>query len=355
MWVDNREMLLLSSNDYLGLTDDPRVLAAAEDALRRWGSSTTGARMANGSRAYHGRLEERLAAFLGREACHVSSAGYLSCVSAVATFAQRGDRIYVDRNVHSSLWSGIQLSGAAVERFRHNDPEDLAESVRADGGRSAGMLVTEGVFSMEGHVAPLADLAERVREHGLFWVLDDAHGIGVMGPEGRGTAASAKVCGDVDLLCGSLSKSLSSTGGFVAGDRGLIEFLRTHSKQMIFSAAISAPQAAAAEAVVGILETDPSPRERLWSNTRLLHDGLRAAGVDFWESTTPATPIVAGSRERAYLWWRTLWDQGFFTVMALSPAVPPGRDLLRVAVSARHQPADLSRFVDAVAKLSKRH
>jgi len=349
VWVDGREMLMLASNEYLGLSQHPKVIAAAKAALDEWGSSTTGARLANGSRAYHAALEEKLAAFLGCEACHVSAAGYLSCMSAPATFARKGDLILVARNVHSSLWSGIALSGARHERFAHNDAADF-ESIAASEPGMPKLAVMEGVYSMEGHVCALPELLAAANQHGVFTILDDAHGLGVMGPSGRGTAASFNLGGKVDLTCGSLSKSLSSTGGFVAGSRASIEFLRTHSKQTIFSAALAPAQAAAALASLEVLETEPEHLARLWENTRLYKEILASLGVDTWGSATPAVPLVIGNREKAYEVWKKLWEAGIYTVLSIAPAVPPGRDLIRTAVSARLSREDIEKAGDAIAR-----
>jgi 8-amino-7-oxononanoate synthase len=354
IWVDGREMLMMSSNDYLGLSDHPRLLEAATAAMRRWGSSTTGARLANGSRAYHRSLEEKIATFLGREDCQVTSAGYLSCMSAINTFAQKGDCILVDRNVHSSLWSGILTSGASYERFAHNDPDDLADILSSEDPKKPKLLVFEGVYSMEGHIAPLRELIDATAGHEVFVILDDAHGFGVLGRDGRGSVDHHGLHDEVDIQCGSLSKSLSSTGGFVAGSKVLMDYLRTHSKQTIFSAAISPAQAACAETALDLMQSEPEHRERLWENTHYYKQLLAAIGANIWESQTPAVPIVIGSRERAYRIWKHLFESGIFTVLAITPAVPPGKDLIRTAVSARHSREDLERVAEILKQALKK-
>jgi len=345
--LDGSEMVMLSSNDYLGLTTHPKVIEAADDALRTWGSSTTGARLSNGSRTYHRELEEAMAAFLGKEACHVSSAGYLSGVSAIAGFAMRGDVILVDKNIHSCIWDGIRLSHATMERFIHNSPDDLAAVLQLVDERAAKMLAIEGVYSMEGHIAPLPAFLDAAEDHGCFVVLDDAHGFGVLGNQGRGTADHHGVSERVDIICGSLSKSLSSTGGFVAGSRDAIEYLRTHSRQTIFSAAVSPAQAACAMAALEVMQTEPEHLERLWTNTRRYRALLEDLKLDTWDSETPAVPVVLGSRERAYLFWKRLMEKGVFTVMSIAPGVPPGKDLVRTAISAAHTEADFERIDEA--------
>ncbi len=309
-----------------------------------------GARPSNGSRTFHLELEEKLAAFLGREACHVHAAGYLSCMSAIASFAQRGDVIFADKNIHSCLWDGIRLSLATVERFSHNNPDDLREVVAASQhGDAAKLLVVEGIYSMEGHIGRLPELVEVAEENDCFTVVDDAHGLGVLGRQGRGTVDHFGLNDKVDVICGSLSKSLASTGGFVAGSREVIEYLRTHSRQTIFSAAISPSQAAAAQASLEIMQTEPEHLERLWSNTKKYRAILKNLGLDLWDSETPAVPIVLGSKERAYPFWRALLEKGVFTVMSISPGVPVGKDLVRTAISAMHTDEQLERIGEAMA------
>jgi len=351
--LDGKEMIMLSSNDYLGFSFHPKVIEAAQAAVRRWGTSTTGARPSNGSRAYHLELEDALAGFLGREACHVHSAGYLSVMASVAGFAQKGDLVLADKNLHSCLWDGIRLSHATVERFSHNNPDDLRQLLQTAGADAAKLLIIEGVYSMEGHIARLPELTEIAGEYGCFTVLDDAHGFGVLGRQGRGTADHFGLSDKIDVLCGSLSKSLASTGGFVAGSRETIEYLRTHSKQTIFSAAIAPSQAGAALAALQLMQSEPEHLERLWRNTRRYLAILKSLGLDTWETQTPAVPIVLGSRENAYRFWRALLDRGIFTVMSIAPAVPPGKDLIRTAVSAMHTDEEIDRIGEAMAHAVK--
>ena len=347
--LQGRDMVMLSSNDYLGLSFHPKVIEACGAAAKVWGTSTTGARISNGSRGYHVALEEKLAAFLGYEACHVSVAGYVSCLSAVATFAQKGDMILADKNIHSCLWDGIRLSMAGVERFSHNNPEDLRQILKTIPFATPKMLLVEGVYSMEGHICRLPELAQMGEEAGCFTVVDDAHGFGVLGRQGRGTVDHFKLNDKVDLVCGSLSKSLASTGGYVAGSRDLIEYLRTNSKQTLFSAAISASMAAAASASLDVMQSEPQHLERLWKNTRRYRELLKSLGLDTWGSETPAVPIVLGSKELVYRFWHALLEKGVFTVMSIAPAVPPGKDLIRTAVSALHSDEDFEKIAAAMS------
>ncbi len=352
--LGGKDMIMLSSNDYLGLSFHPKVIEAGRAAMLKWGTSTTGARISNGSRAFHLELEEKLAHFLNREACHISVAGYLSCLSSVATFAQKGDVILADKNIHSCLWDGIRLSMATVERFSHNNPDDLREVIAATASDAPKMMVIEGVYSMEGHIARLPELAEIAEEHDCFTVLDDAHGFGVLGRQGRGTVDHFALNDKVDIICGSMSKSLASTGGFVAASREVIEYLRTNSKQTVFSAAVSPSQAACAQASLELMQSEPQHLERLWSNTRKYRAMLKSLGLDTWESETPAVPIVLGSKERVYPFWKALLDKGVFTVMSIAPAVPAGKDLIRTAISAMHTDEQLERIAEAMAYAMKK-
>jgi 8-amino-7-oxononanoate synthase len=352
--LDGKEMIMLSSNDYLGLSFHPKVIEAGRNALLKWGTSTTGARISNGSRMFHLELEEKLARFLNREACHISVAGYVSCISSVATFAQKGDVILADKNIHSCLWDGIRLSMATVERFSHNNPDDLRQVITAVDSDGPKMMVVEGVYSMEGHIARLPELTEIAEENDCFTVVDDAHGFGVLGRQGRGTVDHFALNDKVDIICGSMSKSLASTGGFVAASREVIEYLRTNSKQTVFSAAISPSQTACAQASLEIMQTEPQHLERLWANTRKYRAMLKSLGLDTWESETPAVPIVLGSKERVYLFWKALLEKGVFTVMSIAPAVPAGKDLIRTAISALHTDEQLEKIAEAMAYAVKK-
>ncbi len=346
--VDGRRMVMMSSNEYLGLTSHPEVRRAAKAAIDEWGTSPCGSRLANGTRSYHVELEDELAAFLGKEACHVSVAGYMACVSSLSSLAQRKDVLIVDKSIHASLWDGVRLSGAEVERFTHEDVRSLEALLARLDPDQAKIIVVDGVYSMEGHIASLPEIAALAEEHRAFLVVDDCHGFGVLGRDGRGVADHFGLTDKVDLICGSFSKSLASTGGFIAADRATVEYLRSASQQIIFSAAITPSACAAALASLRVMQREPEHRERLWENTRYLQGILRSLGLDFWESPTPAVPIVIGEKERLYFVWKSLMDQGFFTVMSVSPGVPVGKDLIRTAVSALHTREMLDRFGDAL-------
>jgi 8-amino-7-oxononanoate synthase len=345
---EGKEYVMLSSNDYLGLSEHPKIKEAATHALQKWGSSTTGARLANGGRIFHQELEEELADFLGKEACHVFSAGYLACASAITGFVDRKDLIFADKNLHSSLWSGIQLSGANCERFAHNHPEHLRELLSTEDPKVPKALVLEGIYSMEGHIARLPELVQVAQQFNMFTILDDAHGVGVLGTDGRGTADHFGMTEEVDVICGSFSKSFSGTGGFVCSTREGIDYMRSHSKQTIFSAALSPAATAGAHAALKIFRTEPEHCERLNKNLTRYLGILTELGLDTWQSESPAVPIVLGKKEKVYYFWKALLEKGVYAIISIAPGVPPGKDLIRTAISAAHTDEDLDIIEDAI-------
>jgi 8-amino-7-oxononanoate synthase len=347
VFKNGKEFIMLSSNDYLGLSHHPKIKEAGIEAIKKWGSSTTGARLANGGRIFHQELEEKLADFLGKEACHVFSAGYLACASAITGFAERKDLILADKNLHSSLWSGIQLSGARCERFAHNDPSHASQILGCENAKN-NIFVLEGVYSMEGHIAKLPEFVEIANKHKAFIILDDAHGFGVLGKNGRGTADYFGMTDQVDVLCASFSKSLAGAGGFVASTREAIDYMRSHSKQTIFSAALSPASCACAQAALEIMQNEPEHQEKLFKNLERYRSILENLGLDTWESETPAIPIVLGKKEKVYYFWKALLEKGIYAIISIAPGVPPGKDLIRTAISASHTEDDLDRIEEAM-------
>jgi len=345
---DGKEYVMLSSNDYLGLTHHPKIKEAGIDALKKWGSSTTGARLANGGRSFHRELEEEVANFLGKESCHVFSAGYLACASAVTGFGGRKDLVLADKNLHSSLWSGIKLSGAHCERFAHNHPEHLREILQSEDKKTGKAIVIEGIYSMEGHIARLPELTEIAKEFDCFTVLDDAHGFGVLGKDGRGTADHFDLTEQMDVISGSFSKSLSGIGGFVASSKSAIDYMRSHSKQTIFSAALTPVACACARAALRVMQEEPEHRERLFKNLSRYVSLLKELNLDTWDSEAPAVPIVLGEKEKVYYFWKALLEKGIYSIISIAPGVPPGKDLIRTAISGAHSDEDLDRIEEGI-------
>ena len=241
------------------------------------------------------------------------------------------------------------MSRARVEKFSHNDPSSLLRAVELESPDRAKLLVFEGVYSMEGHIAPLPEYLKIVEKHNLFTIMDDAHGLGVIGKTGRGTAEHFNCLGKVDLICGSLSKAMATTGGYVAGDKELLDYMRTHSKQTIFSAAISPAQAACAEAALELIIKEPEHLIQLRKNTEHYKNGLKKIGIDIWDSQTAAVPLIIGDKVKAYRIWEELIAQGVFTTISLPPSVPPNKELLRTAISAAHTIEDIDQGLDRLA------
>ena len=294
------------------------------------------------------RTRREVGCISGKEACHAFSAGYLACASAVTGFSDRKDLLFADKNLHSSLWSGIKLSGARCERFAHNNPDHLREILEYEDDSIEKILVLEGVYSMEGHIAKLPEFIQLAKEFKAFVVMDDAHGFGVLGSEGRGTADHFGMTDQVDVLCGSFSKSLAGAGGFVASTREAIDYMRSHSKQTIFSAALSPASCACAQAALEVMQEEPEHHQRLQKNLERYRAILTSLELDTWESETPAIPIVLGEKEKVYYFWKALLEKGIYAIISIAPGVPPGKDLIRTAISAAHTDEDLDKIEDAL-------
>ena len=317
---DGKEFVMLSSNDYLGLSHHPKIKEAGKKALEKWGSSTTGARLANGGRIFHQDLEEKLASFLGKEACHVFSAGYLACASAVTGFSDRKDLLLADKNLHSSLWSGIKLSGARCERFAHNNPDHLREILEYEDDSIEKILVLEGVYSMEGHIAKLPEFIQLAKEFKAFVVMDDAHGFGVLGSEGRGTADHFGMTDQVDVLCGSFSKSLAGAGGFVASTREAIDYMRSHSKQTIFSAALAPLPAHALKPPLKSCRKNlsiTSACKRIWNATEPF---LQASSWTHGRAKPLPSPSFWVKRKKSTTFGKPSWKKAFIRLSRSLPA-----------------------------------
>jgi 8-amino-7-oxononanoate synthase len=350
--VAGRRMLMMSSNEYLGLSAHPEVKKASCEAIEKWGTSPCGSRLANGNRYYHEQLESALAQFLGVEACHVLSAGYLACMATLSTLVHRGDALIVDKSIHSSLWDGAVLSNADVERFSHEDMPELEKLLGSLPSSQAKAIAIDGVYSIEGHVASLPKIVELAQLHQAIVIIDDAHGFGVLGREGRGTADHFGK--QVEVITGSFSKSLASTGGFIAGSKQIIEFMRTNCRQIIFSAGLPASQAASSLAALRIMQEEPEHRQRLLENAAYYRAGLQSLGVDYWNSVSPGHSIVLGEKEKCYRVWSALWEKGYFTVMVISPGVPAGKDLIRTSVTALHTREQIDLFLAELSSAFKK-
>jgi 8-amino-7-oxononanoate synthase len=364
--MEGRERLMLGSNNYLGLTGDPRVKSAARDALERYGTALTGSRLMNGTIPLHHELEEEIAAWLGTEASLVFTTGYQANLGCLSGILGASDTVIADSGDHASILDGCKLSGARLRPFRHNrldKLEQMLERAAADGG---GVLtVVDGVYSMEGDVCDVASVSDLCRAHGARLLVDEAHGVGVLGPRGTGACELFGVDDQVDLRMGTFSKSLASCGGFIAGSREVIEFLRISARAFLFTAAAVPAAIAAALEAVRICRSDEGPElfARVLGNARYLHAGLRDLGYEVVEPTvvpgggeviTPIVPVVIGDDLKAAQLWKALWDEGLYTNVALYPAVPPGGALIRTSVMATHEREHLDRALEIFARVGSR-
>ncbi len=350
---DGRRMIMLGSNNYLGLTNDPRVKEAAIEAVRKYGSGCAGSRFLNGTLDLHVRLEERLAEFMRREAAVTFATGFQVNLGAISCLVGKGDVVYLDKQDHACIIDGARLSFGEVRKFKHNDPADLARQMRNDVSARGRFIVVDGVFSMEGDIAPLPEIVAAAREHEAGVMVDDAHGIGVLGPTGRGTAEHFGLDDEIDLVMGTFSKSMASVGGFIAGDAVVIDYIKHRARTMIFSAAPPPASVAAALATVEIMDHEPERRARLWENARFFSEGLRSLGLDTAGSQTPVVPIVVGEDLAALSMVQRLHEEGVFVNCVLSPATPPGRALIRTSLMATHTREHLTRALDAIEKVAR--
>jgi 8-amino-7-oxononanoate synthase len=363
--MEGAERVMLGSNNYLGLTEDPRVAEGARAALDRYGPGLTGSRLLNGTLDLHLELEGELAAWMGTGDALVFTTGHQANLGALGTLLGPGDTCVADSANHASILDGILLSRAKLRAFRHNRMDKLSRQLERAAGDGGGVLVVvDGVFSMEGDLAPLPEIVERCRAHGARLMVDEAHAAGVLGARGAGTAELLGVEDAVDLRMGTFSKSLASCGGFLAGPADVIAYLRIQSRPFLFTAAGVPAALGAALAALRIVRSPEGPElmARVLRNAEMLHAGLVELGFEVVEPatlpdgrrvTTPIVPVVVGDDWRCALLWRALYDAGVYMNVALHPAVPPGGALLRTSVMATHEPAHLERALDAFARAKK--
>jgi len=350
--VQGRRLIMAGSNNYLGLTKHPKVMAAAEDALRRFGTSNNGSRFLNGTLEMHVELEARLAKFMRKEAALVYSTGYLTNLGSISALSDKGDVVILDKEAHACIVDGARLGYGEVKRFRHNDIRELERILSTVPAKAGKLVVVDGLYSMEGDIAPLPDIVRVCKEFNARLLVDDAHGIGVLGSRGAGACDAMGVEDQVDLVMGTFSKSFASLGGFIAGPAKVLDYLRHHARAMIFSASVTPASVAAALASLDIIETEPALRDRLRAISGKMRDGFRAQGLEVGSGVgTPIVPIFIGDRMKTMMAWRKVIDRGVFVNAIVVPAVQPGRDLLRTSYMATHQDGQLDtilRVVDEV-------
>jgi 8-amino-7-oxononanoate synthase len=351
--IDGRELVMLGSNNYLGLTNHPEVKEAAQRALAKYGTGCAGSRLLNGTLDLHVRLEERLTAFTRREAALTFSTGFQVNLGVLSCLLGRHDTAILDALDHACILDGARLGFGKILKFKHNDMASLAQKLAAAPADWGKLIVVDGVFSMEGDLCNLPEIARLKNEHGARLMVDDAHGLGVLGASGRGTPEHFGLESEVDLLMGTFSKSLATVGGFVAGAAEVIDFIKHHARAEIFSAAPPPASVAAADAALAIVEREPERRKLLWEHTAYMKRELRALGFDTGDSESPVIPIVVGEDLTAFQMVSRLHDEGVFVNCVISPAVPVGRAMIRTSYMATHTRAHLDRALDALARVGK--
>jgi 8-amino-7-oxononanoate synthase len=345
-------MIMCGSNNYLGLTTHPKVRQAAMDAIQRFGTSCTGSRFLNGTIELHEQLERELAVYVGKEAALVFSTGMQTNLGTISSIVSRDDVVVLDKQDHASIVDGAKLSWGKTLRYRHNDMADL-ERVLKQAGQNVGILVVvDGLYSMEGDIAPLPDIIPLCKKYGARLMVDDAHATGVLGG-GRGTAAHFNMTKDVDLIMSTFSKSFASLGGFIAGDMDIVQYIKHHARSMIFSASIPPANAAAALAALHVMQEEPERIQRLDQIATFMRKEYRRLGFDIGKSETPVIPIHIGDDLRTMTIWKELFDAGIFVNPVISPAVPEGSQLLRTSYMATHTDAQMNRVLETFAKVGK--
>ncbi len=351
--VQGETKIMMGSNNYLGLTHHPKVLAAAEAALKRYGSGCTGSRFLNGTLDLHEQLEERLASFLGKEAALVFSTGYQTNVGAVATLIGRGDYLFLDKLNHASVVDGARLAYGTVCRYPHNDLRTLKQQLVHTPSEAGKLIVTDGVFSMEGDIADLPGIVALAESYGADVMVDDAHALGVLGEWGAGTAQHFGLEKNVTLIVATFSKSLAAIGGVIAGPEPVIHYLKHHARALIFSASMPPAAVASVLAALEVIEEEPERRQVLWRNTYRMQEGLKSLGYDIGKSETPVIPILVGSLEEMLILWKTLFDTGIFTNPVIPPAVPEHSCRLRISMMATHTDEQIDFVLETFAQFGR--
>lgn len=349
---EGRRIIMCGSNNYLGLTTHPKVRQAAIDAIKRYGTSCTGSRFLNGNMSLIEKLEGELAEWVGMDRALVFSTGMQVNLGTISSLVGKDDIVILDKEDHASIVDGAFLSGGKIERFRHNDMEHLERVLKSLPEDKAKLLVVDGLFSMEGDIAPLPVIIPLCKKYGVRLMVDDAHAMGVLGG-GRGTAAHFNLTSGVDLIMSTFSKSFASIGGFVAGEDDVIDYVKHTARSLIFSASIPPANTATALAALEVMRTEPERFIQLERNATFMREGYRALGFDTGKSVTPVIPIIIGNDELTYLTWRLLFDNGVFVNPVVSPATAPGRQLLRTSYMATHTEAQLTKVLEIFEKVGK--
>ena len=350
--VGGKRVIMVGSNNYLGLTSHPRVKEAAIKAIEKYGTGCAGSRFLNGNLDIHEELERKLAGFFGKEAAAVFATGYQTNLGVISALVDRHDVAIIDRSDHASIYDGCRLSAGKVHRYDHNDMDDLKTVLEATAGKGQ-LIIVDGIFSMEGDIVDLPNIVKLARAYGARIMVDDAHAVGVLGAGGRGTAAYFGLENEVDLIMGTHSKSLAAIGGYVVGRADVISWIRHIGRSMMFSASLPPALVATVSTALDIIEEEPELRARLWRNTHKMLKGYKDLGFDTGMSETPIIPVIIKDTMKTYEMCRLLYENGVFVNAVISPAVPQGQELLRTSYMATHTEEQLDKVLAAFEKVGR--
>lgn len=353
--IRGQRLIMLGSNNYLGLTHDRRVMEHAEAVARQYGSGCTGSRFLNGNLDLHEKLEDELADYMGMERALVFSTGFQVNLGILSTLVGRDDAAVIDKLDHASIVDGCRLSEGETFRFRHNDPRDLENALRkADRKPGGKMVIVDGIFSMEGDIADLPSLVPIAKKFGARFMVDEAHSVGVLGSTGAGAVEHFGLTDEVDLVMGTFSKSFASLGGFVAGEGKVISYIKHHARSLIFSASMPPYAVATVRTTLDIIKKEPERRERVWKNAHKLKEGFQSLGFNTGTTETPVIPIIIGDGMKTFLFWKEIFQSGVFTNPVIAPAVPANSSRIRTSVMATHTDEQLDRVLDIFGKVGKK-
>ncbi len=351
--IDGKKLIMLGSNNYLGLISHPKLKEAAQKAVQKYGSGCTGSRFLNGTLDIHVELEEKLAKFLNKEAALVFTTGYQTNLGAISSLVGRHDTVFIDRDDHASIVDGCRLSYGKVVKFKHNDVEDLARLLSSSPDDQGKLVIIEGVYSVGGDIAELPDMTKTCQRYGARIMVDDAHGIGILGKNGKGTVEHFGLNNEVDLVMITFSKSLASIGGMIAGEERVLDFIKHHGRSLIFSASMPPASVAAVIAALDVIENEPERRENLLHNAKVLRKELKNLGFVVTDGITPIIPVTVGDLEKTFFIWNILFEGGVYVNPMIAPAVPPDQSLLRVSLVATHRPEHLEKVLTVFEKAGK--
>lgn len=350
--IHGKNLIMAGSNNYLGLTNDRRLKTSSIKAIMRYGVGCVGSRFLNGTLTLHEELERKIAEFMNKESALTFTTGMQTNLGIISALVNKNDFVIIDKYNHASIVDGCRLSFGQIRRFKHNDMNDLEKTLASIPQESGKLIVVDGVFSMEGDIAPLPDIVKLAKKYKARLMVDDAHGIGVLGKNGRGSCEVLGVENNVDLIMSSFSKAFAGIGGFVAGSKEIIHYLKHHARSLIFSASLPPAVVASVLTALEIIKTEPQRRKRISQNADYLRKSLKSLGFDTGTSeNTPIIPVIIGDNIKAFTMWKKLFDEGIFTTPIVSPAVPEHRSLIRVSAMATHKKIHLNKIINAFKKV----